>query len=203
MSETEIEYNNARMFYTSRENILDMPKNLVLAYDGISEIQLKYTYYRLREDALPVFVVDCTMGDGIEIDWEVDSLLLPEMSPECCELVVIPGTDNESVPELPANVLDWLREYHSERGTIGAIGTGISPLIGIDALENRLIASPDTVRSDVDAAGGNWTGDAVTIDGNIVTARDESALPFFVHAVLHNVIIPQPDATIARERPSW
>ena len=183
-----------------------MTRAVILAAEGVDETQLEYAYYRLREDAVLTTVAS---PDGGTVtgergrSWE-DAVPIAELDGAgAYDLAVVPGGRAPERLRRSEAALDWLGAYHRRDGIVGVIGHGVQVLASVDALSGRTVTAPPELEVDVENAGAVSTGEAVAVDGNLVTGRDTSALPFFISATMSNALIPQDPAQDAQERPHW
>lgn len=181
-----------------------MTRGLLLVRDGFVESHLEYAYHRLREDAV---LVDVASPDGGTVrgdrgsQW--DSVTVDELPDgRRYDLVVVPGGTGSDLPDDDATGR-WLAEHVAGGGVVCTVADAVRLLVAIDAVAGRMVTGPDDAKADLEAAGAIHTGEAVTVDGPLVTVRDTEALPFGIAATLGNVAIPQGSAAEARERPFW
>lgn len=182
-----------------------MPRGLVLIADGVDGTHLEYAYHRLREDAVLVDVA--TPGGGpvrTAVGASRDATALADLPPaRRYDLVVIPGG------EAPAALAEWsetrsrLTAQLEANDIVCAIATGVELLLVLEVLPGRLVTGPATLEAERQAGDAEPTGEAVTVDGPLVTVRDTAALPFGIAAALASVAIPQDPASEAAERPVW
>lgn len=181
-----------------------MSRGLLLTADGVDASQLEYAYHRLREDAVLVTVATPGGGTVEALDGRTwtDTAPIADLEAEF-DFVIVPGGNAPERLRLDETAVEWLRTYEREGGIVGVIGHGIQLLATVDALVGRTVTGPPELRVDVENAGATYTGEAVAVDGTLVTARGTSALPFFVSAAMNNALIPQDPAGEAQERPHW
>lgn len=182
-----------------------MTRGLVLAAARFAESQLEYAYHRLREDAV---LVDVASAGGGPVrgdrgsEWE--TVAVADLDDRRrYDLVVIP--DGEGVDGLAADepTARFLSAHLDAGGVVCAVAAGVLPLADAGALDGRMVTGFEGGDDELAAAGMAVTGEAVTIDGTVVTVRDTDALPFGVAATLGSVAIPQDPASRAVERPHW
>lgn len=181
-----------------------MTRGLLLARDGFVESHLEYAYHRLREDAV---LVDVTAPDGGAVRGDQgttwDAVPIDELpAGQRYDLGVVPGGERpERYPDDATR--RWLVEHVADGGILCAVGDGLAVLVASGVVAGRLVTGPEGAHPDLEAADAVPTGEAVTVDGPIVTVRDTDALPFGIAATLGNVAIPQGPAAQASERPYW
>jgi len=182
-----------------------MTRGLVLVADGVDDVQFGYAFHRLREDAV---LVDVAAPDGGPVTTGAGAALdatgvadLP--SNRRYDLAVVPGGDGSA--ELAADdVIRRLVSAHVDAGgVVGALAEGVGVLLAFGVLDGRLVAAPADLDDALAAGGARPSGEAVTVDGPFVTARDADGLPYAIAATLSSVSIPQDAAAEARERAFW
>lgn len=182
-----------------------MTRGLVLVADGVDDTHLEYAYHRLREDAV---LVDVATPDGGPVRTangrNRDTTALTALPPaRRYDLVVVPGGEAPAALADDSAPRSRLEAQLEAGGVVCAIGAGVELLLAMDVLSGRLVAGPPSSDEALAAAGAQPTGEAVTVDGPLVTARDTEALPFGIAAALAAVAIPQDPAGEAAERPVW
>lgn len=182
-----------------------MTRGLLLAADDVADVHLEYAYHRLREDAV---LVDVAAPDGGEVRTDRGgtraAVAFDDLPPaRRYDLVVVPGGGAANRLADDEATRRWVGSHLDAGGVVCAIADGVQLLLALDVLDGRLVAAPGSLRDDLEAAGARATGEAVTVDGPLVTVRDTESLPFGVAATLDSVVIPQDPASEARERPHW
>lgn len=186
-----------------------MTHGAIFLTEGFDESQFVYAKYRLREDGIVPEVATpsggtvegesgMTVSDTLGSDYGDESDIL--------DFVIVPASP--ALRDVPAETRTWLRSHLDAAPVFACLGDGVALLVAIDGVSGRLVTGPDDLRPEIDGAGGAYTGDRVTVDGNLVTGENTSALPFFVAAVRNTLAIPQdPDATVRnrpfQERAAW
>ena len=181
-----------------------MTRGLLLVADGADDTHVAYAYHRLREDAVLVDVAT-PAADAVDVE-AIDRPAVPLAElPRArrYDLVVVPGGPAASGLAASGDAVDWLATYLNGDGVVCAIAEGVRALLEAGVADGRLLAAPASLEADVRAAGAEPSGEAVTVDGTVVTVAGTAGLPFGISAALGSVVIPQDRAAHARERPSW
>lgn len=181
-----------------------MTCGLIVTADGFDNVQLRYAYYRLREDAV---LVDVASPDGGRISGESDAswdgtIPIDALDREY-DLLVVPGGSAAEHLSRDGATTGYLREAFDAGTIVAAVGTGVGVLGEAGLLEGRTVTGPPDLEPGIKRTDGVPTDEAVAVDGRLVTAQGASCLPFLFPAVLNNVVVPQSPAEHARERPSW
>lgn len=154
-------------------------KALFLLADGFEDLHLFYPWYRLREAGTRVVLGSPTgkavtgrHGYIIACDMPIH-----EVNPSEYDLLVIPGGYAPEKLRLREEAVDVARTFLDEGRVVVAIGHAAQLLISAAALGGRTLTSAPEVRDDVRTAGGIYRDEAVVVDGNLITCRDNDALP--------------------------
>src|SRR5262245_18112108 len=161
-------------------------KSLILLADGFEELTLILPWYRLREEGVDVRMASPRMhvltgehGYRVEPDTTIH-----EVNPAEFDLLLIPdGTCGERL-RVREEAVDVARTFMQEGMRVAAIGHGPQLLISAGALDGRRVTCSPGIRDDVRSAGAGYRGEAVVIDGNLITCRRDDDLPAFARATL-------------------
>lgn len=182
-----------------------MSRGVILTTDGFDAVQFEYVRHRLREDGMLVDVVSPHGGplEGTRNLRVADSVAVEEaVEADRYDLVVVPGGERLAGIADDAAVRTWLRAHVERRTVVGAIAEGIDVLDRSGLHVGRHAAGSRTAERESSEAV-EWRDELVTVDGNLVTARDPDALPYFVAAALDNVVLRQRADDDLVERPAW
>lgn len=180
-----------------------MTRGAILAAEGVVDAQLTYARHRLREDGT---VVEFATPHGGAVRSAWGRSIEPTIDPPAegwnpdLDFVILPAAPEQT--DAPADsVGPWLRAAAEDAAVVGSVGSGLAALVGADVLDGRLVTGPDDLVTEIERAGGCFTGDRVTVDGGIVTGRDTEAIPFFMMAIRNALAIPQDADRMVRARP--
>jgi protease I len=156
-------------------------KALILTADGFEDVELLYTWYRLREEGADVTVATPTgqaatglHGYRVEADTPVR-----ELNPAEYDLLVIPGGTAPERLRLREEAVDVTRTFIEDDRRVAALGRGAQLLISAGALNGRQATCVPAIRDDLRAAGAAYRDEAAVADGNLITCRDADDLPEF------------------------
>jgi len=157
----------------------------ILVGDGFQILMLDYPFLRLREEGYkPLFigmvrdhrvfdknhqneiVIDIDFEDARKRDWD---------------LLVIPGGEINKDLVSHTGAQNLVHAAYQQGALIAAIGTGIHLLAKAEILEGHRCSAPqipfmDTILAEV---GGTRSDSSLTVDGQIITAKDVHDLPGF------------------------
>ena len=179
-----------------------MSRGVLLAAGGVDAVQLAYARHRLREDGV---VVEVATPSGDPVEPDAGDPVEPTIEPPVAgwdpdlEFVVVPAATG--LTAAGATVGPWLAEAAADGAVVAAIGSGVAALADAGLLEDRLATAPARLAEHLEGAGARVTDERVTVDGNLVTARDTEALPFLMMAVRNALAIPQDDDRAVAARP--
>lgn len=125
-------------------------------------------------------------------DWDYDAL-------------VIPG--GYSPDRLRANIdaVRFTREMGLANKPVAAVCHAGWMLIEADLVDNRMVTSWPSIRTDLINAGARWLDREVVVDGNLITSRKPADLEAFSDAILHQLAdgVPErPEPVLAPEAAS-
>ena len=167
---------------------------IILIEEGVDDREFLYPFYRVQEEGFKPLLVGTGKGTyKTKMGMELKETITPEDylkgNPDLDGLVglVIPGGKaperlrvNEKVKELVKKVL--------EKGLpIAAICHGPQVLISVNALKGRKATSYHTIADDVRNAGAEYVDEAVVEDGNLITSRGPSDIPFWMRRFIERV----------------
>jgi protease I len=158
----------------------------VLAGLEYEDLELHYPYLRLMEEGAEVKVLAVKKEEirgkhGLSIRAD---LSIAETKPEDFECVVVPGGWAPDRLRRYPEVLDFVRKLHEGGKVIAAICHGPQVLISAGILKDRRVTCVSAIKDDVINAGAEYKDAPVIRDGNIVTSRVPSDLPFFCREII-------------------
>lgn len=119
-------------------------------------------------------------GQNISVD-----KTLAEANPEDYDAVVLPGgvvnADHLRIDEQAQAFVKNMMQAHKP---VAVICHGPWLLVSADVVEGRHLTSYQTVRDDIENAGGEWSDEEVVIDNNLITSRKPDDLPAFNKAIV-------------------
>lgn len=154
---------------------------LILTAEGFEDLELLYTWYRLREEGADVTIATPTgqavtglHGYRVEADTPVR-----ELNPAEYDLLVIPGGSAPERLRLREEAVDITRTFMEEERRVAALGRGPQLLISAGVLNGRQSTCVPAIRDDLRAAGAAYRDEGVVVDGNLLTCRSADDLPEF------------------------
>lgn len=159
---------------------------LILATDGFEQSELEVPRDRLREAGA---TVDIASPDGESIrgwqdgDWgqtiQVD-LPLGSVDASAYDAIVLPGGQiNPDKLRTEATAVALVRRFHEDGKVVAAICHGPWLLVEADLVRDRKVTSYNSIRTDLENAGGQWTDSEVVTDQRIITSRSPEDLDAF------------------------
>jgi protease I len=176
-------------------------KALIVAADGVQDVEFAYPFYRLQEAGFTVDVAVPYEFPGYEGDgtWARKILEgigglrfdanrgLPIIGTPRPDLLVIPGGVKAMEKlRLEMGTLDFIADCHRNGAVIASICSGAQMLISAGLVKGRRIAAYPAMRIDVENAGGAFV-DGVVADDRIVTAPHYRDLGPWMAAALAQV----------------
>lgn len=163
-----------------------MPRALIISADRFEDTELLVPYYRLKEAGHEVTVASIKRGKivgkhGYEVKAEAD---VEELKPEEFDLLVLPGGKAPATLRKSEAVLGIARHFMEQRKPVAAICHGPQVLISAGSIEGRRATCYESVRPEVENAGGIYEDRTVVVDKNLITSRKPSDLPAFMRELM-------------------
>ena len=107
-----------------------------------------------------------------------------EAHSEDFDAVIVPGGQAPDKMRLDKDLVGFVRSMDEAGKPVAAICHAGSVLVSAKILAGRRATSFYSIRDDLEAAGAQWSDDAVVVDRNLITSRVPNDLPAFCHAVI-------------------
>lgn len=161
---------------------LDGMRVIVLAADGVEDLEYWVTVMRLREEGAVVRTAGLAPGtvrgkNGLVVPVEVP---VAEVRPDDVDALVIPG----------GWAPDKLRRYRAVTELVGAVHAAGKPIAiichgGLVAISARIVAGRRAtgslgIKDDLENAGATWVDEPAFRDGSLVWGRVVDDIPAFL-----------------------
>lgn len=161
-------------------------KILILTADKTEDLEFYYPFYRLTEEG---YAVDVATMDGKSFTAKhgyecKQTKALKNVRAQDYALLYIPGGQAPAALRENADVLAFVKEFAASGKPIAAICHGPQVLVSADLVRGKKIAAYWEVGKEVEAAGGQFSDEALAVDGQFITAR----VPGDLHRHLCGVI---------------
>lgn len=158
----------------------------VLVADMYQELEFWYPYLRLQEEMAQVVAV------GPEAKEYKSKLGYPakaelgakDVRAQDFHAVVIPGGYAPDYLRRSPELVRFVREMTEAGKPVAAICHGPWMLCSARVVKGRRVTSVAAIRDDLENAGAIWMDEPVVVDGNLITSRMPSDLPFFLKALI-------------------
>lgn len=114
-------------------------------------------------------------GDKFSVDQTVDEVNATDFQ----GLVLPGGVFNPDALRLSVNAVNFVRDFFKEGIPVAAICHGPWMLIEADVVDERMVTSWPSVKTDLINAGANWVNQECVCDNGLVTSRKPDDLPAF------------------------
>ena len=151
-------------------------KAIILAENDFDDLELFYPYHRLREEGIETYIVSSQKmltgkrGYKVETDFNYT-----DINPDEYDILVIPGGKSPERIRLNSDALGIVKHFFEKEKPVAIICHGVQVLISAGVVDGRKITCWYGVKDDLIAAGGIFI-DGVTVDGNLVSARNPDDL---------------------------
>lgn len=161
-------------------------KALIVSADQFEDLELLVPYYRLKEEGFKVDVASVSKGKitgkhGYEVDVNKS---LAEVKSADYDLLVLPGGKAPSALRKEPAALEIARDFFNRNKPVAAICHGPQILTTAGVLTGRHATSYHSVAGELIESGALYEDSEVVVDGNLVTSREPSDLPVFMHEML-------------------
>ena len=163
----------------------------ILATDGYEQSELLEPRRRLKEAGFEVDVISPEAG-GIrgwnETDWgdsvAVDRVLGDASADDYDALVLPGGVINPDNLRTEAAAVAFVQAFDRAGKPLAAICHGPWLLVEAGVVKGRQVTSYQSIRTDMQNAGGEWRDAEVVTDGHLITSRKPDDIPAFTDAVI-------------------
>jgi len=158
---------------------------LILAAEGVEDLEIYYPLYRLQEAGVEVDVAtpggsSVTAKHGYTVDADKP---LSAVKSDAYDLLIIPGGKAPETVRLDVNAVEVTQEMFKAGKIVGAVCHGAQVLVSAGVLSDRKVTCWKGVRDDVKLAGATFFDQEVVVDGNLITSRCPSDLPAFCREI--------------------
>lgn len=159
---------------------------LIISADNFEDTELLYPFYRLIEEGFQADIASFEKGKikGKHGYTVPVNLSIEEVNPENYALLVLPGGKAPEALRKNPRVLEVVKAFYSAGKPIGAICHGPQILISAGLLSGKKATSYKSVAKELIEAGAQYEDKEVVMDGNLITSRMPSDLPYFMKALL-------------------
>ncbi len=157
-------------------------KALILTENEAEDIEVLYPYYRLQEEGIEVHVAATKRGQVTFKHgyWLNADLAFDEVNPDEYDILILPGGRGPERVRLNKAALNIVRRFFEKSKPVAAICHGPQVLISANLVKGRRLTSWQGIKDDVIAAGGTYEDKPVVRDGNLITSRQPSDLPYWL-----------------------
>lgn len=162
---------------------------LIVSAEGFEDTELLVPYYRLKEEGYRVEIASLARGliqgkHGYRVTAE---RAVGEVDPASYDLLILPGGKAPAVLRQDESVLDLVRQFFRVGKPVAAICHGPQVLVSAGVLSGRTATCYRTVAEELRAAGVHYRDAEVVVDGNLVTSREPSDLPYFIREIMKKI----------------
>ncbi len=156
-----------------------MPKAAILIENTVEDVEFLYPYYRFLEAGYDVDVISTSAKKvtGKKGGTFEANKAIAEVSADDFDTVFIPGGYAPDKLRTDAKILEFVKQMNEQNKLIAAICHGPWVLVSAGVCENRSMTSFPSIKDDITNAGATHTGKPVSVDTNMITATDPSAMP--------------------------
>lgn len=165
-----------------------------MATDGFEQSELMVPMQKLKEAGAEVKIAapnpgkirgwnEKDWGDSIAVDLEIK-----DVDPNEFQALVLPGgVMNPDKLRIDDDAIDLILDFIDSGKIIAAICHAPALLIEAAAIDGRRLTSWESIKTDIENAGGDWIDEAVVVDGNLITSRSPEDLDVFVNQIIEEL----------------
>lgn len=156
-----------------------MLKVAILVEDMVEDVEFLYPYYRFLEENYDVDVISQTQKSikGKQGGVFKADVSISDVQSSTYDIVFIPGGYAPDKLRTNKDVLHFVQKMHQSEKLIAAICHGPWVLVSAQICQDKNMTSFPSIQDDLKNAGANYTNKPVSVDKNIITAMDPSAMP--------------------------
>lgn len=161
-------------------------KALIISADHFEDSELLFPFYRLKEEGLEVDIASIARGKingkhGYEV---VVGKALRDVDPNGYEVLILPGGKAPSRLRKEQAAIGIAQDFFRRNKPVAAICHGPQILITAGVLKGRRATCYHSVAEELKESGAIYEDREVVVDGNLVTSRQPSDLPAFMHEII-------------------
>ncbi len=161
-------------------------KALIISADNFEDTELLVPYYRLKEEGIEVDIASIKAGKikgkhGYVVE---ANLALKDIKPEDYDILILPGGKAPEVLRKEKKALEIASHFFEKNKPVAAICHGPQILISANLLKGRKATCYKSVVDELKDAGAIYENKEVVVDGNLITSRQPSDLPFFLKEIV-------------------
>ncbi len=161
-------------------------KALIISADNFEDTELLVPFYRLIEEGIKVDVASIKKdkikgkhGYIVEVTKLVD-----DINPDEYEILILPGGKAPSILRENKKVIEITKYFMYKNKPVAAICHGPQILISAGEIKGKHATCYKTVKQEIIEAGAIYEDKEVVVDGNLITSRQPSDLPYFIREIV-------------------
>ncbi len=159
---------------------------LMITGNGFEDSELLCPRYRMEEEGFQVDIAAMEWGEVKGKRGYVVSanLAMDEAEPEAFDALFLPGGKVAEKLAMHEAVIEFVKGFAKLQRPIAAICHGPVILGAAGVLKGKKATCYYKVSDKLEAEGAIYVNEPVVVDGNIVTSRQPSDIPFFMKEVI-------------------
>lgn len=153
----------------------------ILTWDGFSDEELTYAYYRLQEEKFEIIDIISNKKDingqktlkgvnGVSFHGDVHVNEINKNSISQYDLLILIG-GVKAIEKLrqEKNIIQFVNDFNVSNKIIGSVCHGMQILISAKAVKDRKVSGYYSIKDDIENAGGIFIDEPAVVDRNIVS----------------------------------
>src|SRR5689334_20115973 len=168
-----------------------MSKIAILVDQMFEDSEFRVPFDRLREAGHEVELVGVKAGAEVAGKQQKERVKIEKAAGDVSErdydALVIPGGYSPDHLRMDMGAVRLTRAMALANKPVAAVCHAPWMLIEADVVDDRMLTSWPSVRTDLLNAGARWVDREVVVDGNLITSRKPDDLPAFCAAILRQL----------------
>ncbi len=148
-------------------------KIIIITGDDVEDLEFFYPYYRFNEEG---YEVDVVTEEGGEFEGKCDlglkdSKSIEDVNPQDYELLYLPGGKAPKSLRKNEDVINFVKQFAASGKFIASICHGAQILISAQLIAGKKIAAWPEMKDEIEEAGAMFADEALSKDGQFITAR--------------------------------
>ena len=167
-------------------------KNIaILVTNGFEQVEMTQPRQAFNDAGASTYLIS-PAGEQVQgwnhydkADYFTVDLPLDKANPDNYDALLLPGgTANPDQLRTNEAAVKFIETFFEADKPVAAICHGPWTLIEADVVRGRKVTSWSSLKTDLENAGATWVDEEVVVDGNLVTSRNPSDLPWFINAAI-------------------
>ncbi|WP_419419839.1 type 1 glutamine amidotransferase domain-containing protein [Legionella sp. D16C41] len=161
----------------------------ILIENDYQELEFWYPYLRLQEEGIePLIIGKEIRSYKSKLGYEAKAdITAEEASSMHFDAIIIPGGYAPDKMRTQLAMLHIIKDTYERGGIVAAICHAGWVLASAKILNGKKVTGIKSIQDDLINAGAQFIDEQVVVDGNLITSRTPTDLPFFCQEIIKNL----------------